>query len=59
MFPKESYVWQMRIRLSLVATSPKYTHDGLIVFEEGGDATGLPDPDHRALLCDSKKASAF
>ena len=28
----------------LAATNPKYTHDGLIAFEEEGDATGLPAP---------------
>ena len=56
MFPKESYVWQMCIRLSLAATSPKYTHDGLIAFEEGGDAIGLPTLDLSSLPCNNKKA---
>ena len=59
MFFKESCVWQMCIRLSLAVTSPKYTRDGLMTFEEGGDATGLPAPDPNLLPCNSKKAPAF
>ena len=31
----------------------------IVAFEEGGDATGLPDPDPKTLPCNSKKAPAL